>query len=217
MNLEYIISKNVVDLDSVYAIYPYGSRVYGNAMANSDYDYIVITRNKVQDQYSDRLVNINFFTPEEHQQRLNDHEISALECYFLPQEIVLFDRMHPLNKNAAHFKFDLDLVKLRHSLSAKSSNSWVKAKKKLTVEKDYDLAIGKKSLFHAIRIIEYGMQIARNGRLVDYSVCNDLYWEIMSSYNDWPSLFEGYKKYYNGLLTSFRKLAPLKYEEDHKK
>jgi len=112
-------------------VYQYGSRVYGNFRKNSDYDFVVITNNKPNNQYSDNLININFYTPEEHQQRIDDHEISALECYFLDPKFVLMEKKK--------FTFNLDLVKLRHSLSAKSSNSWVKAKKKLTVEKDYDL------------------------------------------------------------------------------
>lgn len=210
MNLETIISKAKLNINDLIAVYPYGSRVYGTANKNSDYDFIVITKNKTTEQYSDNLININFYTPEEHQERLNDHEISALECYFLDPNLVLFDRQHPLNKNNSYtpFTFKLDKSKLRHSLCAKSSNSWVKAKKKLTVEKDYDLMIGKKSLFHAIRIIVFGVEIASHGKIVDYRVSNDIYKEIMGEYESWSDLFKEYKTRYNHLLSDFRELAP---------
>lgn len=200
MNLEYIISKNVFDINDIVAIYPYGSRVYGIAQKISDYDYIVITNNKKNNQYSDNLININFYTPEEHQARLDDHEISALECHFLPKEQILFGS----NKS---FNFKLDTIKLRHSLCAKSSNSWVKAKKKLTVEKDLDLNLGRKSLFHAIRIIEYGIQITETGRIVDYGGSNLTFSEIQYCYT-WGELHMRYKKTYNKLLSKFRTLAP---------
>jgi len=188
-----IIKRTNLDKRNVLYIYPYGSRVYGNFHKNSDYDYIVIVKKKTLEQFSDNFININFYTVAEHQQRLDDHEISALECYFLPEM-------------EDDFKFTLDLSKLRHSLSAKSSNSWVKCKKKLTIPQDFDLNIGRKSMFHSFRIIEFGIQIALHGEIVNYASCNDLYKEIMGYY-EWTDLFDVFKLRYNALLTEFRKLA----------
>ena len=205
--LKEILHKTKQDVKNLIAVYPYGSRVYGTARRNSDYDFIVITSKKENEQYSDTLININYFTPEEHQIRLNEHEISALECYFLPQESVLFDSAHPLNvKNRANFTFKLDLPTLRSALSAKSSNSWVKAKKKLIVEKDYDLNVGRKSLFHSIRIIDYGIQIATHGTIVNYGSCNALFEEIMNCYT-WTEMFDQYKERYNKIRSDFRMVA----------
>jgi predicted nucleotidyltransferase len=183
----------------VVAVYPYGSRVYGTVRKNSDYDYIVVTKNKTKEQFSDNFININFYTPEEHQERLNEHEISALECYFLPNNLII--------KENKKFTFNLDLSKLRHALAAKSSNSWVKAKKKLTVEKDFDLDLGRKSLFHSMRIIDYGRQIATYGKIINYGSCNELFQEIMNCYT-WTDMFDQYKKTYNEMCSEFRVLAP---------
>lgn len=206
--LKEILNKTKLDIRDLIAVYPYGSRVYGTARKNSDYDFIVITSKKTNEQYSDSLINVNFYTPEEHQNRLNEHEISALECYFLPKDQMLFDTSHPLNrKNCARFTFNLDVTKLRHALSAKSSNSWVKAKKKLTVEKDYDLNLGRKSLFHSIRIIDYGIQIATHKTIIDYGSCNALFEEIMNCYS-WTEMFDQYKERYNKICSDFRVLAP---------
>ena len=192
-------SQTRLNIEEVVDVFPYGSRVYSTARKQSDYDYIVTIKNKANEQFSNSLININFYTPNEHQKRLNDHEISALECHFLPDNLRI--------KHSGLYGFKLDLVKLRHSLSAKSSNSWAKAHKKLTVEKDFDLDLGRKSLFHSFRIIDFGIQIATHGKIVDYGSCNDLFKEIMNHYT-WNSMFEEYKKRYNELCSEFRIVAP---------
>lgn len=214
MNLEHILSKKLFNQSDLVAVYPYGSRVYGTAGKKSDYDYIIVLNVKENPlwksaQYSDTLMNINFYSADEHQQRIADHEISALECFFLPQSMVLYDVFHPLSKKSkvAPFKFKLDLPTLRSSLSAKSSNSWVKAKKKLTVEKDYDIDLGRKSLFHSMRVIDFGIQIAESGAIHDYGSCNDLFREINQCYS-WGELFLRYKQRYNHMLSKFKKVAP---------
>lgn len=190
-----ILERAKLDDSNVINAYCYGSRVYGTATKSSDYDYIFVVKKRDNEQFSDRLININFFTDEGHQQRLDEHEISALECQFLSSEFIL--------KETKKYKFNLDISKLRHSLSRKSSNSWVKCKKKLTVEKDYDLDIGRKSMFHAFRIINYGIQIVTFGRIVRYDDMNDLYHNIMSHYN-WDELFDTFKKEYNEWCSKFR-------------
>jgi predicted nucleotidyltransferase len=180
-------------------IFCYGSWVYGTFNQNSDRDFIVIT-DEVSGQYSDNLLNVTFYTKEEFQQRIWNHEPSALETYFLPKEMIL--------KKTNNYLFLLDKSKLRIQFSSKSSNSFVKCKKKLTIEKDYDPYVGKKSLFHSFRILMFGIQIAKFGRIVDYSQANPLLKEIMRI-NDWSELFRKYKSSYNNLSSDFRIVAPL--------
>jgi hypothetical protein len=159
--------------DNILNLYMYGSRVYGTFDSRSDWDFIAIVKQKDRDQFSDNLINVNFFTVEQFQRKLNDHEIDAMECYFLPKKFIL--------KNTTPLSFTLNKSKLRNSLSEKSSHSWVKAKKKLTVEKDFDLRIGQKSLFHSFRILEFGTQLATIGRIFDYGSCNDVWKKNMYS------------------------------------
>lgn len=200
MNLyDEILKRAKLNDKNIVCAYQYGSRVYGTFNSKSDYDFIVILNNKTTEQFSDNLININFYSVIEQQNRLNDHEISALECYFLSDIFKL--------KETKKFIFKLNLPKLRISLSAKASNSFVKSKKKLTVEKDYDLDIGRKSMFHSFRIINFGIQIATKGKIYDYSSCNSLYKEIINYYN-WNELFDIYKEKYNNIRTEFKKLAP---------
>lgn len=205
MNYEEILKRTGLSDSDVLSVYSYGSRVYGNSRKESDYDFIIIVKDKNTEQFSDNLINVNFFSPEGHQHRLNEHEISALECYFVDPKFIL--------KETQNYSFKLDLSKLRHSLSAKSSNSFVKAKKKLTFEIDRGVEenpedVGKKSLFHSFRIIDFGIQIAKTGKIENYGSCNDLFKEIIYSYSNWDELFEKYKKKYNSICTEFKILAP---------
>ena len=193
-----ILKRANLSDDNIVCAFSYGSRVYGNITTRSDYDYIFIVKTKTDEQFSDNLININFFDEASHKTRIRNHEISALETIFL-------DDRHILKNH--NFPFVLNLSMLRQGCSAKSSNSWIKAKKKLTITIDYDLAIGRKSLWHSFRIINFAIQIAKTGKINDYSSCNDLYWEVMK-HGDWDSLFETYKEKYNNLLTEFRKVAP---------
>jgi hypothetical protein len=182
-------------------LYMYGSRVYGNYQKDSDFDFIAIVEKcEPGAQFSDNLINVNFYTITEHQQRLDDHEPSALECHFLGEDFILKEKY-------LFIRFKLDLVKLRHAVSAKSSNSWVKAKKKLTVEKDYNDRVGKKSLWHAMRLVDFGIQIASKGEIENYASFNEEFLPIMRCY-DWEDMYDTYKKKYNEMCTEFRKLAP---------
>lgn len=184
--------------------YMYGSRVYGTAKKTSDWDFIVVVDEKdyTTEQYSDNLINVNFFRFKSHHQRIAECEPSAMECCFLDDKFIL-KRQYPLYYKMLNINPD----KLRRAFSAKSSNSWVKAKKKLTVPEDYNDQVGKKSLWHAMRIIDFGIQIATKGRIEDYGSCNWFYDEVMYC-KDWSEMFEKYKKRYNEMCTEFRKHAP---------
>lgn len=56
MELIEILDRIKISLDNIIAIYPYGSRVYGNITKKSDYDFIIILKNKTQEQFSDNLI-----------------------------------------------------------------------------------------------------------------------------------------------------------------
>lgn len=181
-------------------IVPYGSRVYGTDRNDSDYDYIAIIpsnrKANTGEEYRRNLVNIHMYNRFDFQDQLNSHKIHTLEAYFLPDGIV-----------SKQFKFNLNLSILRNELSQKSSHSFVKAKKKIDKEKDY--YIGWKSLFHSIRILDFGIQIAKNGKISDYSSANSYWFDILNAqqYN-WDFFKKKYQPIYNSLATEFRKVAP---------
>lgn len=200
-----VILQNFHLLDKdVLAAYPYGSRVYQTAGVNSDHDFIIIA-DKVADDFAltsnDGKINVHLYSPDTFLDQVRQHKISALECIFLPKDIVL--------KDIIRWNFNLNKETLRSSISEKASHSWVKAKKKLEVEKDRDVYIAKKSLFHSLRIIEFGTQIAQHSKIVNYGAANHLWLEIRDNpANDWDTYKDKYQEYYNSKMTEFRKLAP---------
>ena len=189
-------------------LFSYGSRVYGTYSKDSDFDYIYVfdddKAEKLDDQYvfngKNTVENISVYGITKFQQMLNDHHISALECYFVPQEH--FTSYH-------QFDFKLNLQQLRKSISEKASHSWVKAKKKLEVEDSRNIYVGKKSLFHSIRIIEFGIQIARYGKIEYYNSGVDLWLRIKDiESQNWKDYEEEFKPIFNEMMSEFRKWAP---------
>ena len=186
--------------DSVIGYYLYGSIVYGVAGPKSDYDFIVVDRDQVESEIQKKEfpVDYNLYSEKKFKQMLEEHDIAALECMFLHKDFVIKNEIQTPK---------LDLTKLRSSVSKTASNSFVKCKKKLEVEKEYH--IGKKSLWHSLRIIMFGTQIARHRRIIDYSEANYLWDEIvLCDENNWEYYKEKYKPLYNKLMTEFRKVAP---------
>lgn len=192
-------------------VYPYGSRVYATHRYGSDYDYIVVD-DSVRDGDEERFfinkdeINIHFHSTPHWLEMISEHKIFALESIL----------QEPSN---GRFRptFKLDKSKLRKEISEKSSNSWVKCKKKLVVEHDY--RIGLKSLFHSFRIIDFGIQIARDGCINEYRSARmqSLFSDIMDSFpflnvdsaeDEWNTISVKYKPLHNEMLTEFRKLAP---------
>lgn len=191
--------------DNTLNIYRYGSRVYGTASDNSDHDFIVVQYGNEgsKQEIKTEIFNMTVYDEVAFQKDIDDHEISALECLFLPRELIALENRR--------FSFELNIEKLRHSISSKSSNSWVKAKKKFVVEQDFNPYIAKKSLFHSLRILMFGTQLAEHGKIIDYSEAN-YFWEEIKDIetNDWEFYKEKYQPVYNSLRTKFKLLAPKK-------
>jgi len=188
---------------SLITIYPYGSRIYGTLHKNSDYDFIVIMNDPPISEWTYEIININYYSPTQFQEAIDNHEIWALEC--LSTEPIL----SPLPDY--NWKFILDLKKLRMSISKKSDESFHKGKQKLI--KPYDnvegeLMRGKKSLFHSFRILMFGIQLAKHNKIVNFSEANDIFHEIMNINSDTWADYEYLKPKYNQLASQFRLLAP---------
>ena len=182
----------------VYNIYLFGSRVYGSHTVNSDWDVIIVGKYSVESiEIKNELFNIHIYTPDKWQKDLDWHMPKNIECQFAPDWAKLKEDMK--------FKFTLDHPKLRHATSHVSSNSWVKAKKKLTLEKEYN--IGVKSLFHAIRIPMFSTQLAEFGMIKDFKCANHIWDKINEKNWTWEELDKEFRTEHNSVLTEFRKLV----------
>ena len=116
--------------------YRFGSHVYGTNSGASDEDYICVTKTKI----ILGEINVHYYTISEFQYELDNHTIPVIECYFLPEQ-------HIVEKKYNGFSFNLDKGKLRINISTVSANSWIKARKKLTVSKEYNKYLALNLLF----------------------------------------------------------------------
>lgn len=198
------VDKKFVDelINNSLNIYHYGSFVYGTFVEGvSDYDYIVIVPDSMsgldEQQFECNNCQYTVHSKNSWREMLNRCDVDAIECYFLPEKFIV--------KETKKFNADITREKIRSSFSHVASNSFVKCKKKLEVAESYNPAVGKKSLWHSLRIIDFGIQILEHGKIVNYARMNELYPEIvMSQENDWEYFKQKYKPMYNALKTKFR-------------
>lgn len=200
----YLISKlSLLYKDSILSLFHYGGQVYGVGTVNSDYDYVAVINSEKELPHYETVfdnvkLDVNIYNKRSFENMVIDHEITALECLFLPEYDALL--------SYCKYPFALSLPKLRQSISEKSSHSFVKARKKVRFGEYY---IGKKSLWHSFRIIIFGIQIAKYGKIVDYRAANYLYKDIvLNESNDEEYYKNKYLSLHNNLMTEFRKLAP---------
>lgn len=207
--LEEIVKKSKIHPSRIFNITIFGSRVYGNFSDVSDFDVIMVANNSIESsEIRNGLFNIHVYTPTKFKSDLDWHKPNILECFFAPSNFIL--------KNDIKFDFNLDKAKIRHSVSHTSSNSWVKAKKKILYQPD-EYYIGIKSLFHSIRIPMFATQIASSGRITDFS-CANWIWDKLTFKDQpiymrnkmkwsWDKLDEEFGTIHNQVLTEFRKVA----------
>lgn len=197
-----IINDEVLKYSAnIVGCYLFGSRLYQTHTEESDYDYVVIIdkEGEFYYQYESEKLDIHFMTIEYYKKALNKCDIMALECFYQDTPILKYE-----------IEFTPRLHKLRESISATVSNSWVKAKKKILLESE-DSYIGYKSFFHSFRIAYYGIQIARFGRIIKYDAKNDIWnWIKVAISHNLPldEIIKNLKPKLNYMMTEFRNVAP---------
>lgn len=181
----------------------FGSKVYGSDTDKSDDDYMVVVDSDEELKYGlhDDKKNIHVYSDRTFRRLIKEHDIAVIECLF---------------SNDTHYKFELDIKQLRHSISAVVFNSFSKCRKKLKEGDEYDPYIAKKSLFHSLRILDFGIQIAEHGRILDFSSMNHHLDDIMSiDSNDFNVFRKKYEPIGKAMKKRFKKIAPL--EKDIRK
>jgi predicted nucleotidyltransferase len=197
MQFHELVLRNNWPSDTFYI--PFGSQIYGTADAASDSDYMAVFPanngpHRVELVFA--KLDIQTYNLADLETLLTQSQINALEAYFVPGSLL------PL-----YTTFSLNLPALRHSLAQKASHSFVKAKKKITVEKDY--RTGYKSLFHSLRILTFGIELAQTGALTNFCAANAYWDEIWQAQEtDWAPLQARWQPVYNALSSEFRRLAP---------
>lgn len=198
MKAQEICDKLNLNLDDILNIYPYGSQVYGNAKENSDHDYIIVYKrsllpsgafkdNAISSQ--DRNIQGICYSRGGFIDAINNYQMSALECIFLPEDMIV--------KNTFKFKMNKYVEKeFISKVISLASASWHNAQLSF---KDDNFEYVKKNIYHAIRIIDFAIQIKNEGKIVDYTSTNSIKKLIYSTpfdcdsgkefLNDWNNRF----------------------------
>jgi hypothetical protein len=169
-------------IGSVLNLYRYGSHVYGTNTASSDEDFIAIAdRDEDIHNQPGMGFDITLYTYESFQSKLRSHAQDIMECVWLPSDMVL--------KADVSVDFDLNLQTLRRSVS--------------------EVYTASKSLYHALRIVDFGTQIAREGRITSYQYHPHILQDIQTLDPVWDTWSKVYKPQHNKLMSEFRVLAPI--------
>lgn len=171
------IIKSLKIEEEVLAIFPYGSRVYGSANENSDYDYIVVTKgaflksggfkqNAISSE--DKKIQGVLYSRSGFIDAINNYEIGALECLSLDPSFVVLSKW-PFKVQKWSEK------EMVNKIIQKASASWYIASEQ---SKGGWKDSAKKGIFHALRILMFGVQLKENQKIVDFSEANKLKEEI---------------------------------------
>jgi len=206
------------DIDKVINVYTFGSQCYSTHTQTSDIDYIIIydNDNDISDtiitKVGDHELNATLISPKYFQELIDANDIKAIECLFLKTD----NSKEDWSFESVEFNFKIIPEKLRHSISSVASNSWVKCKKKI---EQGDILIGQKSLFHSLRILDFGIQIMKKNQITfEFSYSNTLsstpsYRSLLKNIkniSDWDTMKKKFKPIYNSIRTEFKLLTPKK-------
>ena len=186
------------------AVYAHGSRVYGTDGPGSDRDHEVIVddgwdgEEQAEVGEGGRMRQYTLLTRSRWLREAEECTVLFCECAFLPEGL----SVTPLAPDG----WAPDPERVRRQFSRTASNSWVKCKKKLTVPGSLDPYVAKKSMWHSLRILMFGIQILEHGRIVDYREANPLYAEVMAMPDDWGAIDARFRPLRNELRSRFRSM-----------
>lgn len=203
-------------------LFAYGSVVYDTQTELSDTDFIGVVDDSIDFsdcvngmwEYQFEYFDYQFVNESTWIQMIKNHHIHWLECYPLAGTDFIV-RGNP--ENWMQY-FTLDKWKMRQVISQIANNSWAKCHKKLVVEKDYDLYRAQKSLFHCLRLLMFGWQIGKYGKITDYKCANEYWHEIRNMCSTFAPFSEGeriwqmynekYKPLFNHLRSKMVEVCP---------
>ena len=185
MTAEKICEELNIDYSKILNIYPYGSRVYLCDDEFSDSDYIIVYKASIlpSGAFRDNAISsVDFSTQAVCFSRggfidaINNYDMSALECIFLPEDKIIQKKM-----NFGITKYNQkDLAK---KVITKASSSWHFS---ILAYNDENIESSQKNIYHALRILNFGIQIKENKKIIDYSSMNDMRNTIYNDVNYKP-------------------------------
>tara|TARA_R110000851_G_scaffold179363_1_gene326421 strand:- start:2208 stop:2915 length:708 start_codon:yes stop_codon:yes gene_type:complete len=172
-----VICEELNITGDVIAVFTYGSHVYGTATEKSDRDYIIVMKGAMLENgafKNNAISNADWSIQGVVYSRggfidaINRYEIGALECLSLDETQVLLKKwsFKVTNWNTK------EMVK---AIIRKASDSRHYSK---MASKNGDKERAIKSMFHALRILHFGLQLKEHQEIVNFQECNGMYEEF---------------------------------------
>jgi len=170
---EEICTELYLDINDIWNIYPYGSRVYLSHDKYSDYDYIIVYKKSILPSGAfkdnaissyDKEIQGTCYSRGGFLDAINNYQMSVLECLFLPDNMII--------KKTFDFKINkFEEKEFSKKVISLASSSWHNA---IMSYKDDNFEYVSKNIYHALRILDFGAQIKENKKIVDYGSMNGL-------------------------------------------
>ena len=172
--LEWLQRQHFFPRTQIVYVAVHGSRLYGTSGTDSDTDLYVVFEDEQRltekgntVNYKDETVgsiDITYFSKKEFLERIKIHDYYAMEAIFVPSEFVIIG-----DANEYRINIKIHPPYIRQSFGQICRNAWNRGCKKLeneTTEQEH--YIGKKSLYHCLRIFIYADQLYRTGKIDFY-------------------------------------------------
>ncbi len=183
MNSEEVLNKLGIK-GEVLAVFPYGSKVYGTADDKSDSDFIIVMKSATLGDGSfrlsspitsdDRMIQGVIYSRGGFIDAVNNYDVAAMECLSLSEDQVLLNKWKFGHSNWN----EKTMVK---KIITKASNS------RHIADQQAKSGFGdraKRGMFHALRILHFGLQLKEHKKVVDFGECNELYFKFKSIHPD---------------------------------
>ena len=212
MNKQILLNKisEVTEINplKIRNVYIFGSRVYGCNTDTSDIDICVVGTHLLAHQewkipsvdiegFGNVALNIHMYTNDSFKEMVYNKNIMAIECLMASEEF----------KIKEDIKFELDISdrkKLAAAILESSCGAWGRAKYKMA---QGEIKKGLKNAYHAIRIMEFGLQLVKHGKIVNFAKANKWKKKIVDSdalrWRDLKDLCIAHKLRLQELLISF--------------
>jgi len=173
LTLDTILSELKIT-GEVLAVFGYGSQIYGTATETSDHDFIIVMKGAMLDNGAfknnaisneDYSIQGTVYSRGGFLDAINRYDIIALECLSLDDSQVVFKKW-PFKVTTWNTKEMIKQVIRKASDSRHYANM---------ASKNGDGEHAIKSMFHALRILQFGLQLKEHKKIIDFQACNNLY------------------------------------------
>jgi predicted nucleotidyltransferase len=212
LNVKEISKILEIETNLILAVYIYGSRIYGTNNKDSDWDYSIVVEDTVKIPNMTielQKMDFNLYQKSNFIEEIKNHYMPVLENIFSPSTLK-FEKI-----NFSEY-FELDLGSLRVGVSSISSKCFHYSK--ILWNKELDFKKSKKNVFHSIRYLLEGIQIAKNGKIVDFTEANEIYFHLLeNNYDSFDELKKEIIPKVKKLNKVFFELAPKRIIEINEK